>query len=313
VMWQVGAAGDSQLAVPWCYQHDVVALGHNEYSIYDDGGAGPGCLPGSTQHPARALTFTVNPATNPAGVTLDTAYTHTPVLYSQYTGSSQPLSNGDTLVSWAEVPVLTEFDSAGHVKMDLTISTGTYRGLRYPWVGEPLTLPAVAASTTSNSTTVWASWNGSTQVTQWQVRAGPDAAHLVPVGGLQAKTGFETTLTLPATYPVVSVEALGSNGAVLASSNAVNAASGAADTAGYLVADAAGAVSGVGDARFYASSAGLSHLDAPIVGITATPDGQGYWLVGSDGGVFSFGDAPDFTPPATMTRPGAVGVAAPSA
>jgi hypothetical protein len=32
-------------------------------------------------------------------------------------------------------------------------------------------------------------------------------------------------------------------------------------------------------------------LNKPIVGITATPDGKGYWLVASDGGVFSFGDA----------------------
>jgi hypothetical protein len=28
-----------------------------------------------------------------------------------------------------------------------------------------------------------------------------------------------------------------------------------------------------------------------IAGITATPDGLGYWLVGSDGGVFALGDA----------------------
>ncbi|MDA8375355.1 MAG: hypothetical protein M0Z91_14095, partial [Actinomycetota bacterium] len=27
------------------------------------------------------------------------------------------------------------------------------------------------------------------------------------------------------------------------------------------------------------------------VGIAPTPDGKGYWLVASDGGVFSFGDA----------------------
>ena len=32
-------------------------------------------------------------------------------------------------------------------------------------------------------------------------------------------------------------------------------------------------------------------LNAPIVGMAATPDGGGYWLVGADGGVFSFGDA----------------------
>ena len=32
-------------------------------------------------------------------------------------------------------------------------------------------------------------------------------------------------------------------------------------------------------------------LNKPIVGIANTPDQQGYWLVASDGGVFSFGDA----------------------
>ena len=26
--------------------------------------------------------------------------------------------------------------------------------------------------------------------------------------------------------------------------------------------------------------------------MTATPDGNGYWLVAADGGVFSFGDSP---------------------
>ncbi len=35
-----------------------------------------------------------------------------------------------------------------------------------------------------------------------------------------------------------------------------------------------------------------SPLHAPVVGMAATPDGRGYWLVASDGGIFSFGDAP---------------------
>ena len=32
-------------------------------------------------------------------------------------------------------------------------------------------------------------------------------------------------------------------------------------------------------------------LNQPIVGMAATPSGNGYWLVASDGGIFSFGDA----------------------
>jgi hypothetical protein len=45
--------------------------------------------------------------------------------------------------------------------------------------------------------------------------------------------------------------------------------------------------------RFYGSMGG-AHLNAPVVGIAATPDGGGYWLVAADGGVFSFGDAQFF-------------------
>ncbi len=43
-------------------------------------------------------------------------------------------------------------------------------------------------------------------------------------------------------------------------------------------------------APFYGSMGGHP-LNAPIVGIAATPDDRGYYLVGSDGGVFTFGDA----------------------
>jgi hypothetical protein len=51
-----------------------------------------------------------------------------------------------------------------------------------------------------------------------------------------------------------------------------------------------GGVFAFGDAAFY-GSLGNVHLNAPIVGVAATPDGGGYWLVAADGGVFAFGDA----------------------
>src|SRR5258708_2207071 len=34
-----------------------------------------------------------------------------------------------------------------------------------------------------------------------------------------------------------------------------------------------------------------SALNAPIVGIAATHTGKGYWLLASDGGIFSYGNA----------------------
>jgi hypothetical protein len=33
-------------------------------------------------------------------------------------------------------------------------------------------------------------------------------------------------------------------------------------------------------------------LVKPVVAVTPTSDGQGYWEVASDGGIFAFGDAP---------------------
>ncbi|MGH9035672.1 MAG: sulfatase family protein, partial [Acidimicrobiia bacterium] len=38
-------------------------------------------------------------------------------------------------------------------------------------------------------------------------------------------------------------------------------------------------------------STGAVRLNRPIVGMASTPSGRGYWLVASDGGLFSFGDA----------------------
>jgi hypothetical protein len=58
----------------------------------------------------------------------------------------------------------------------------------------------------------------------------------------------------------------------------------------YRLVAADGGVFAYGDATF-AGSLGATHLNAPIVGVAATPTGKGYWLVAADGGVFAYGDA----------------------
>ena len=45
-----------------------------------------------------------------------------------------------------------------------------------------------------------------------------------------------------------------------------------------------------GNAVFYGPAGGLT-LNAPDVGMAATHDGGGYWIVASDGGIFNYGDA----------------------
>ena len=61
---------------------------------------------------------------------------------------------------------------------------------------------------------------------------------------------------------------------------------------GYWVVTAAGNVSKHGtDIGFYGDPPGLGKHISNIVAMAATSDGKGYYLVGSDGGIFTFGDA----------------------
>ena len=51
-----------------------------------------------------------------------------------------------------------------------------------------------------------------------------------------------------------------------------------------------GGIFSFGNAQFYGSMGGKP-LNKPVVGMAATADGRGYWLVASDGGIFNYGDA----------------------
>jgi hypothetical protein len=74
-----------------------------------------------------------------------------------------------------------------------------------------------------------------------------------------------------------------------------------ADEGGYWLVGSDGGVFAFGDAGFYGSIPGLGiaptgatrgqHLDAPVVGVVPSVDDKGYFMVGSDGGVFAFGDS----------------------
>ena len=59
---------------------------------------------------------------------------------------------------------------------------------------------------------------------------------------------------------------------------------------GQWIVAADGGVFAYAGAPYYGSMGG-QHLNAPVVGIAATPSGHGYWLTAADGGVFAYGDA----------------------
>ena len=78
---------------------------------------------------------------------------------------------------------------------------------------------AILAKTTGPTMAVYASWNGATAVTSWQLLTGPSASRLTPVS-TTPNSGFETTIPARAA-PFLQVRALGASGRVLGTSRVV--------------------------------------------------------------------------------------------
>ncbi len=117
----------------------------------------------------------------------------------------------------------------------------------------------------------------------WSVAAGtlPPGLHLAPNGTI---SGIPTISgQYPVTFSVTDANSLSSDAVMVISIRPIGAP-------GYWEVASDGGIFSYGGAQFYGSTGSL-HLNAPIVGMAATPDDAGYWLLASDGGIFAFGDA----------------------
>ena len=85
-------------------------------------------------------------------------------------------------------------------------------------VGRPAALPARRRRPPDGrQDTVYASWNGATQVASWRVLAGAGAGRLSAVASA-AKSGFETAIPVPQGYTSFEVQALDADGRVIGAS-----------------------------------------------------------------------------------------------
>jgi len=196
------------------FQHDATMLENGTISVFDNGG-----VP-KVQSQSRGLVLSVNPVAKTD--TLVAQYAHPTALSSGSQGDIQQLANGDMFVGWGAEPYFSEFSASGALLFDghMHGSYESYRTYRFPWVGTPTTAPAIAAVGADAKVTVYASWNGATQVTSWRVLAGPSPQALAPVA-TAADGGFETAIATPARAPYVAVQALEAAGAVIGTSRTI--------------------------------------------------------------------------------------------
>jgi len=227
VRWELGGRHPSFKMGPGtgtAWQHDARQQPGGAITFFDNG-----AFPRS--HPqSRAIEVTLDMAKMTA--TLTRSYEHQNRLVAGSQGNVQALPGGDWMVGWGQAGYLSEVNAAGGVLFNAHLPPGweSYRTYALPWSGQPAEPPAAAVRSEPSAKgaavrpTVYASWNGATNVASWRVLAGSTPAALTPVAGA-AKTGFETVISLPAAVagPYVEVEALDGAGAVLGTSRAVKA------------------------------------------------------------------------------------------
>jgi Arylsulfotransferase (ASST) len=218
VLWRLGGKRPSfrmGAGTGTAWQHDARWQPDHTITIFDNGS-----VP-KAHSASRAIHETINWKTRT--VTLISRDVRTPPLLSGSQGDNEVLSNGDWFVGWGEDPYFTEFNAAGQTVFDanLPYPAQVYRAYRFAWSATPATVPSIALKATSPATTtVYASWNGATDVTAWTVLAGASQTALTPVATVPLG-GFETAIALPRADPLYAVQALNAAGQVLGSSHVI--------------------------------------------------------------------------------------------
>ena len=217
IVWTLGGKRSS-FKLPgmarFSFQHDVSLHPGGVVAMFDDRCCAEDGSPRGNiaAGPSRGLVLKLHFKTRT--VSLVHQYLHRPSITGAFLGSTQVLANGNVLVGWP-APYFTEYSSSGTPLLDAKLEHGyvSYRARLTPnWVGTPFYPPSVAVIDNAATKTVYASWNGATQVAAWDVLVGSTTDHLKLVAR-KRKTGFETAIRLPArSFKYLWLNALGARG-----------------------------------------------------------------------------------------------------
>jgi EmrB/QacA subfamily drug resistance transporter len=224
IEWTLGGRHSSFTFGPGAafqWQHDVALENPTTVTMFDDHccqltGGGTRVPPTG---PSRGLVLKLNQSTHVA--TLAAQYTGGGQFESEYMGDTQPLANGNVFIGWGSEPYFSEYSASGKLLLEANFPGNdlSYRSMVEQWVGLPLSSPVGAARQTGGRTTVYASWNGATQVVSWRVLGGSGAKQMAVVTST-ARSGFETTIPVAKSYASFEVQALDANGKVIGTSSA---------------------------------------------------------------------------------------------
>jgi len=220
IMWRLGGKhSDFSLDrdAQFSWQHDARMPSNSTISVFDDGSDGPQ----TTEKQSRGLVLAVDETARTVKVAR--SYRHPRSLLASAMGSVQLLPDGNAFVGWGTAPFASEFRADGTLAADARLPSPlySYRARRSPWRGMPAAAPDIAVRRTSHDAhpTVYASWNGATEVARWTVHTGSSRRHLALVGSA-ARRGFETAIRVDgARY--VAVAAVDRTGGELARSTTI--------------------------------------------------------------------------------------------
>lgn len=209
VVWRLGGK-KSDFALPdearFYWQHDARWHDGNRLSLFDDASSPP------KEKESRGLILDVDPARKRVSVARQ--YTHPSRLLADNQGNTQLLAGGRVFVGWGAEPYFSEFDSDGTLIFDgrFPANDQSYRSYLGEWTGQPQTVPDLAVGENpARGVTVYASWNGATEIDRWDVLAGKTPGSLTRVA--RAPHGdFETAVAVADDGPYYAVVALNGNG-----------------------------------------------------------------------------------------------------
>ena len=143
IIWQLGGKASSfrLRAAPgqsldnageiFAWQHDPEAIGHNEYTFFDNESAG-------TPEFSVSRTVTLTLDTRHRVATLISSDDQPEGLVAASQGNAQTTPDGGLFVGWGALPYLSEFDPSGRLVFNAEFPTGvnTYRAYVQPWLAD---------------------------------------------------------------------------------------------------------------------------------------------------------------------------------